>query len=444
MPLVKGSGQKVISANIAIERRAGKPAAQAEAIAYSEAKDAGKGSRNISRLLPADTKREYDQNGWAEILDNPLSKVGVFQYIGSTIDPDGTMGFDPAKIYNVFRSAAELSDPATLESFRLLPWTDEHAMLGSEAAGLMPAERKGVHGVIGEKVTFSDGYLRANIKVFSEKLARKIQEGKKQLSIGYRCKYIAETGVYDGTHYDAIQTELRGNHVALVAQGRSGPDVAVLDHSKMTLDFKEQAMPDENKEDSMDSLKKENMDLKEKMAARDKKDAEDALKKEAEDALKPDAFVTKANASENKESKESRDKKDSKDGYEEAANDKDMAKDKKEGMDSAIAMDAKFNSLSAEFADFRNNGEKLLLNRISRRDALVKKLAPAIGVFDHKELTLDEVEKYAVEKLKITCKAGHESSVLDGYLAAFRAPVAVAMDTMPQSDDITAYLKGSK
>lgn len=37
MPLKKGSSKKVISENIATERRAGKPEKQAIAIAYSEA-----------------------------------------------------------------------------------------------------------------------------------------------------------------------------------------------------------------------------------------------------------------------------------------------------------------------------------------------------------------------------------------------------------------------
>ena len=29
------------------------------------------------------TKRTYDNNGWLEVKDNPISKVGVFDYLGA-------------------------------------------------------------------------------------------------------------------------------------------------------------------------------------------------------------------------------------------------------------------------------------------------------------------------------------------------------------------------
>lgn len=31
------------------------------------------------------TKRQYDLNGWLEVKDNPISKVGVFDYLGFEI-----------------------------------------------------------------------------------------------------------------------------------------------------------------------------------------------------------------------------------------------------------------------------------------------------------------------------------------------------------------------
>lgn len=176
------------------------------------------------------TNRVTDVNGWFEVKRNPLSRVGVFPYRGSSV---GLTGQDGDRIVRVLRPAEELSDPACLESFKLLPWVDEHAMLGPEDAGngVMPAEAKGVQGVIGERVEFDDGVLYGNIKAFSNSMGRLIEAGKRQLSAGYRCVYDFTAGVWNGQPYDAVQRKIRGNHLALVPEGRMGPSVAVLDHA---------------------------------------------------------------------------------------------------------------------------------------------------------------------------------------------------------------------
>ena len=73
--------------------------------------------------------RNYDANNWPEIKGNPLSKVGVFPYLGKQIDSS----LEPDKVYMVYRPEEELSNPGCIESFKLIPWTDEHPsrLLGS-------------------------------------------------------------------------------------------------------------------------------------------------------------------------------------------------------------------------------------------------------------------------------------------------------------------------
>ncbi len=69
MPLKTGSSEEVISENIKELVKAGHSQKQSAAIAYKEAGKDG-----------SESSREYDCNGWAEVKDNPLSKVGVFPY----------------------------------------------------------------------------------------------------------------------------------------------------------------------------------------------------------------------------------------------------------------------------------------------------------------------------------------------------------------------------
>jgi uncharacterized protein len=441
MPLQAGKSHEVRSANIAELIKSGYKPKQAEAISYSKA-------AGDDESATGESKRIADGNGWVEIKGNPLSKVGVFPYSGNQLGPE----FEQDKIYQVFRSEKELSDPETLESFKLLPFIDDHVMLGTEADGLVPAEQKGVHGIIGEDVYFESPYLKGNIKVFSEQLSSRIKNGKKELSIGYKCLYELQSGVYDGISYDAIQTSIRGNHLALVEEGRAGPDVAVLDHRRITFDSLELKMPmnenpnankyseDEEGEMSLESLGKKVADLSamcEKLMAKmgDEESDEPALDSEKEEVEKPKD--NEKNAEGKKEPAVDKDSSEGGDESEKGDTEKkegDMSKDSK-------GMDAKINALSLELVSMKKDGIKNLMSEISKRDSLAAKLSQHIGTFDHSEKTLAEVAAYGIKKLGLPCGRGEEHATLNGFLAGAKvvAPSYAAMDNAPKSSDIDAY-----
>ena len=181
--------------------------------------------------------KQVNENGFWRIENNPISQVGVFPYLGKNISDK----LEPNKIYFVYRPAEELFAPETLDSFNStpLPLVDEHEMLGD---GATPAENKGIHGVI-SNVRQDGKLLVGDISIYSETMKDEINRGKKDLSMGYYCEYDLEEGEYDGQHYDAVQRNLRGNHVALVDQGRCGHSVRVYDHFALDADFKEEDHP---------------------------------------------------------------------------------------------------------------------------------------------------------------------------------------------------------
>ena len=360
-----------------------------------------------------DSARLPDTNNWFEIKNNPLSKVGVFDYSGASIGAP-----DKNKIYKVYRPAEELGHPECLNSFKLVPFINDHTMLGDEESGLTPAERKGVHGVIGEDVKFEDGILKGNLKVFSSRLAKIIADGKKELSLGYRCLYDFVEGVYDGKHYDAIQRNIRGNHLALVDQGRMGKDVAVLDcldHINITIDSKEITKME------LEQLVKQQGDAIAKLTA------------SLDEAIKEIAAV-KADKECDEEEKAAADKK--------AA---DMEAMKKEEEEKKEGMDAKLKTAMDKIEAFEKEGVKALMSQISQRDALAKNLSNHIGSFDHADKTLAEVAKYGVEKLAIKCEDGQEIAVLNGFLHNRPNPSSsvVSMDSKAKNDSLDAYLSKS-
>lgn len=183
----------------------------------------------------SDSAKNYDINGFFEVMDNPVSKVGVFNYLGRNIPQEAQKG-NGNKFFAVYRPAEELADPATVASLRLKPWIIDHTMIGNGAGGTKQIEEKQARGVTGERGWFDpddgEGTLKTNIMCWSEYLASAIAAGKAELSLGYRCVYDYKPGVYKGVPYTYVQRRIRFNHLATVDDGRMGPEVAVMDGSE--------------------------------------------------------------------------------------------------------------------------------------------------------------------------------------------------------------------
>lgn len=171
--------------------------------------------------------KKVDTNGFWYIKHNPISKEGVFPYLGHTISES----CEPNKIYKVYRPAKTLADSVETWDNPPKPFISEHTMLGE---GFTAIDDRPVQGVISNP-EYKDGVLYADITVYSEDLKQEIENGKKELSLGYFCKYKKERGVFNGEVYDYVQQDMVGNHIALVDAGRCGSDVKVYDH-KCTMD----------------------------------------------------------------------------------------------------------------------------------------------------------------------------------------------------------------
>jgi uncharacterized protein len=369
--------------------------------------------------------RQEDVNGYIEIEGNPISKVGVFPYLGGQIDD----ALERNKIYYVYRPEDELVTQECIDSFKLLPFTDEHAMLGSSKDGLTPPEEKGVHGVTGENVYFEYPYLKSNVKIFSEHLNEEIGNGKVELSIGYRCEYEPQQGSFDGKSYDFIQRKIRGNHLALVEEGRSGKDVKVLDHFKFTFDSGALKMEEEIKdmpngdaagemslEEKVENCAKaiENLTgMMSRMLKAEKSEASEQSDEvpvnpyaKDEDTKEPDGETKAADNFEDEDDDMSEDKK----MEDKKMEDKKMSDSKvadKKSMDARPALDI-------------NDIKRNLFVEIENRNKLYTKVSDLVGVFTHDSMTLEDVAQYGIKKLGIKCKKGHEEAAIEGYLMGLK------------------------
>lgn len=387
-----------------------------------------------------------DFSGFWEIKNKPISKVGVFPYLGA-----GLSGApDPMQTYMVFRPAEELGNPETVNSFKLMPWVIAHDMLGPEDRGLTPPEAKGVHGVIGEDVYFNpeEGVLYANIKCFSETMKQDIENGIKGLSAGYFHQTEWTGGTWNGQRYDAVQRHIRANHLALVHAGRMGPDVA-LDAEN---DFDPNIFTDTENSMTMEELIAAVKALTEEVAA-----------------IKAAGGNSTADANPAAAGETTTD---------DAAGQPGAGADQEPGEEAPIALAEAVTELAEEVSALKNNGtaadaapgaaadadpdkdkgssmdaamiQKSILADMQVRDRLVKKLTPILGSFDHDLMTSMDVAEYACKKLNVEHGNGLAglaiAAYLQGTVAAGGSDRKFSMDAAAhetgRSAKMTDYLGG--
>lgn len=373
--------------------------------------------------------RQYDGNGWFEVKRNPLSKAGIFPYSGAQL---GITGPDADRIFQVLRPPEELADPACIESFKLIPWVNDHTMLGPNLQKVTDqaaaAEAKGVHGVVGENVFFEGGTLYGNIKAFSDSLAELINTGKRELSAGYRCVYDMVAGVFEGQHYDAVQRQIRGNHLALVKAGRMGPGVAVMDHFTFTVDAKEFIMADKETKDEASGMT---------LADVIKVVGEMAPQLAALNAAIAKIGTPAAPAAAAVEDKPAE------------GDTGGMAAELEDAKETIAAMDTSLKATVKAMDDMKANGTREFLKAVAERDDLARRLVPVVGAFDHALMTTEEVAAYGCEKLAIKAPAAAARFALDAYLQArptvMPAAFATGMDAAVKPTSLAdSIISGTK
>lgn len=193
--------------------------------------------------------KSVDDNGYITWVDVPLTREGIFDYLGREIDPNGKMGLEPEKIYKVYRPKSEVCKDSFVKSLEQKPLVDDHTMLGELG---QPAEKKGVHGVLSD-VKVVGNELHGTITVWSDTLKRKIMSGKRELSLGYQGVLRKQHGRFMGQDYDFVQHSLSANHIALVDLARMGHACKLADNAIVLCDSLE--LPKmENKDKCADEI----------------------------------------------------------------------------------------------------------------------------------------------------------------------------------------------
>lgn len=140
------------------------------------------------------------------LVDHPiLTSCGIFEYI----NPDGSIRRELRLPENVF---AEES----LKTYRGKPIIITHE------AGVVDknnVDKEQIGTILSDGYRYGDD-VRAEIIIHDTDSMKK--SGLKELSLGYNLDLVERPGVWNGEPYDAIQTNIAINHLALVASARAG------------------------------------------------------------------------------------------------------------------------------------------------------------------------------------------------------------------------------
>lgn len=182
--------------------------------------------------------RDYhfdDQTGFLYVYRVPIAGAMVQKYVKS----DGSEEME-AKL------PEEILSDATVSSANSKPVTDGHH-------GLVTKDNS--HDLL-KGFTASNGHVEGNmlyndITITDPNLISQIKNGsKRELSIGFETQMDPTSGTYNGAKYDAVQRNIRINHVAVVPKGRAGHEVRLIGDSAEAVD---QVEPSEEKGNQMET-----------------------------------------------------------------------------------------------------------------------------------------------------------------------------------------------
>jgi hypothetical protein len=173
--------------------------------------------------LDADPNSPYalkpTEDGYMKAMPR-IARTGIQLYKG---DECGRADMDVVRVYRPESSV--FANDAT-HSYTHLPITIEHPGGTVDSTNW----RKHAVGETGDEVLRDGHTVRVPLMLRDAEAIQLVREGKRELSVGYGCDLAWGEGITpDGEVYDAVQHNIRGNHLAIVSHARGGSTLRIGD-----------------------------------------------------------------------------------------------------------------------------------------------------------------------------------------------------------------------
>jgi hypothetical protein len=149
-----------------------------------------------------------------------VARTGIQLYSGKEV------GKPEMKVVRVYRPADQVFSTDSMHSYAHKPFTNDHPPEPVTADNWKDYSA----GQLGEDVVRDGDFVRVPLVMMDQSAINDYRDGKSELSLGYGCELQWSPGTApNGEAYDAVQTNIRANHLALVKTARGGPSLRVGD-----------------------------------------------------------------------------------------------------------------------------------------------------------------------------------------------------------------------
>lgn len=155
-----------------------------------------------------------DEDGFL-LVDAIVTRTGVFEYLNA----DGTIRRELRHPDDVFKGDS-------MKTMEMLPITLFHPQ--SKVVTSENSKELSV-GFTGETLINDGKFITARLKITDKRAIDAIEkENIKELSLGYSVMLDQQSGVFEGEPYNAVQTDITYNHLAIVPKGRAGEKASIV------------------------------------------------------------------------------------------------------------------------------------------------------------------------------------------------------------------------
>ncbi|WP_290688393.1 MULTISPECIES: DUF2213 domain-containing protein [unclassified Haematobacter] len=149
-------------------------------------------------------------------------RTGIQLYAGAEV------GLVDRDVVRVYRPESEVRAPESLRTFSHAPVTMGHP---SEPVTTENWKDLAI-GEVSTEAEWHDGKIRLPLILKDAAAISAVAGGTRELSAGYTCRLEIGDGVSpDGEPYDAVQRDIRINHLAVVSRGRAGEQFRIGDEA---------------------------------------------------------------------------------------------------------------------------------------------------------------------------------------------------------------------